>query len=1155
MDELLNYAKQLAEQEVATLKAPIAKRIAYVVSHGQSYANNGYAIRTQGIAKALNDHGFETLCFIRPGRPWEFGAEQTVPPVSDIDGVRYIHSRWEKGVSPQGEEKHLKASVDKFVELFNVFRPSIVLAGSNFIIGLPAYVAAKKLGIPFYNEVRGFWEISRAAREPGFELTESFKQEAARDTFVAKQAQKVFTLNHSMKDELVQRGIKVENIKLVANGVNRLPSITLANPALQKELGITEEEKVIGYIGSFSSYEGLDVLLDACTELVRKGERLKLLLVGDDSPFIGSSVADIAEPALSGRAHWLIQVGRVPHEDVADYYALLDAVVIPRKPLPVCQLVPPMKAAEALAYGKRLVVSDVSPLAEYAQKYDGVVSFAAGSATSLAQALQRSLRLPAPKPSTELLFSEHSKSIIEALKGKGSWVAKPAADKAINKFELTNTPKWQEVEVSQGQSITVKGNVQYHNAKDINDRKAVMIIKAYDYDDHELNVACGALTKSQLLSGYYKYLPCSQGTVLSLHSFEVPNRVAKIKIGFRLFHAHEVKVIIDNFEVNAREKISSSVHKTMHSVSGVLSGLSKFLDENIVPPKVVNKKNNKDYNVLTIMDEFTQDCFRDEFNLISAEKTSWREQLDNHSFDMFFAESAWRGNDSTWSYCMSKIKGKFGVELLELLLECKRQKIPTVFWNKEDPVNYDVFIDAAKYFDYVFTTDESVIEKYKEDVGHERVYLLKFAAQEKLHSPILKGKKNGRVAFAGSWNGKKYPTRAERLEMLFEYPLEKGILDIYDRYSSLENTIAGLTYPEKFKGSLLPAIPYNKIADQVYKKYSAMINVNSVENSSSMLARRIYELCGCGTPIISSPANSLTNELCDIVQIASNAQEARQKTSRVLNDEIHALRLSAKGVRFVHRSNTYRHRFSEILNKVVESREIVEVDRFSVTAICVSKRPWFAANVARMLKAQTGVDVKVKYVAHGDETNEEEVNEAFRNFESFKFMRITGEGKVLADGLNLALDSCDTDIVAKIDDDDYYGPNYLLDSCLALQYSGAALVGKTSFFCYVESTNDFALRFPGKHYRFFKRVQGGTLVWSRERADGLKFTKVRQGTDSIFIKDLLNSGKKVFSSDPFNFVHVRYSSGNNHTWAIDDDKFMESAEKLGNGLLLDLAFV
>src|SRR5690625_7327893 len=79
-----------------------------------------------------------------------------------------------------------------------------------------------------------------------------------------------------------------------------------------------------------------------------------------------------------------------------------------------------MKAAEALAYGKRLVVSDVAPLAEYADQYEGVVSFEAGSATSLATALQRSLKLPAPKPSAELLFSKHIEPMVKTLKGEGS---------------------------------------------------------------------------------------------------------------------------------------------------------------------------------------------------------------------------------------------------------------------------------------------------------------------------------------------------------------------------------------------------------------------------------------------------------------------------------------------------------------------------------------------------------------------------------------------------------------------------------------------------------------------------------------------------------------------------------------------------------------
>lgn len=1174
MDDLLNHAQRIASQTSTPIAQPIEGRIAYVVSHGQSYASNGYAIRTQGIAKALNDHGLEALCFVRPGRPWELQqAPMQIEPETTLEGVRYIHTRWLKGEIPQGDAAHMAASVKRLVTLFRIYRPSAVLAASNWISGLPAWVAAKQLGLPFYSEVRGFWELSREAREPGYRQQPAFKQEAERDTFVTQQAQGVFTLNAPMKAELVNRSVEQSCIGIVPNAVSVLPEIKPAPTSLKNKLGIADNEKVVGYIGSFSPYEGLDLLLEACTELVQNGEKLKLLLVGDSQPLIGSSAAHLADTGLKETPPWLIQVGRVPHAQVADYYALLDAVVIPRKPLAVCQLVPPMKAVEALAYGKRLVVSDVAPLAEYAAKYEGVVSFEAGSAKSLATALQRSLKLPVPKPSTELLFSAHTEPMVKVLRGEGSASVQKAVVEAQAKptdkkehslleiderekgiLELTNSAKWQEFEVVEGQNLTIKGGVQYHNKKGIVDRKAVMVLKAYGKNGRELEVSCGGLDKSQPLRGYYKYLHCSQGAVVSLHEFEVPEGVVSIRVGFRLFHARGVKVTVNGLEFDVKKKISALVHKASHPSAASFSDLSKVLGGNVLPPKVANRNNNNSYNVLTIMDEFTQDCFKDEFNLVPADKEAWRQQLDSHDFDMFFAESAWRGNGATWNYCMSKIKGKFGAPLLELLLECKRRKIPTVFWNKEDPVNYDVFIDAAKCFDYVFTTDATVIEQYKRDVGHDRVYLLKFAAQEKLHSPLLKGEKNGRVAFAGSWNGEKYPTRAERLEMLFEYPLEKGILDIYDRYSSLENAAPGLTYPEKYKTSLLPAVPYNKIADQVYKKYSVMINVNSVEDSSSMLARRIYELCGCGTPIVSSPANSLKNELSEIVQVANTPQESREKISQILDDDIHALKLAAKGVRFVHSSNTYRHRFSEILDKVVEGRKVEGVQRFSVTAVCVSKRPWFAPNVARMLKAQTGVDVKVIYVAHGEETNEEEVKTAFHEFESFKFMRITGEDKVLADGLNLALDSCDTDIVAKIDDDDHYGPNYLLDSCLALQYSGAALVGKTSFFCYVESTNDFALRFPGKHYRYFKRVQGGTLVWSREMTGTLKFTQVRQGTDSIFIKDLLDSGRKVFSADPFNFVHVRYSSGNNHTWAIDDAKFLEAAKKLGSGLMLDVAF-
>lgn len=451
MDALISKASELAQQPTTPITA-IPNRIAYVVSHGQSYASNGYAIRTQGVARALNQHGLETLCFVRPGRPWELGADGklngSVQPETLVQGVRYIHSRWPADKAPAGEAEHLEQSVARYMELFRVYRPAAVLAASNYIVGLPAWVAAKRLGLPFYNEVRGFWELSRDAREPGYASQPQFKAEAERDAFVARQASSVFTLNQPMKDELAKRDVDPANIHIVPNGVSQAPDIKRANTALRQKLGINAGEKVIGYVGSFSPYEGLDVLLDACTELVRSGEKLKLLLVGDNQSLIASSAANIADTGLQETPPWLIQVGRVPHEHVADYYALLDAVVIPRKPLAVCQLVPPMKAAEALAYGKRLVVSDVAPLAEYTDHFDGVVSFEAGSAASLATALQGSLKLPVPKPNAELL-SANTEPMVKALMGGGS-VPKADAESLAKTAQAMSAAKSEKIAPSKG---------------------------------------------------------------------------------------------------------------------------------------------------------------------------------------------------------------------------------------------------------------------------------------------------------------------------------------------------------------------------------------------------------------------------------------------------------------------------------------------------------------------------------------------------------------------------------------------------------------------------------------------------------------------------------------------------------------------------------
>ncbi|OZO45818.1 hypothetical protein CGU37_27335, partial [Pseudomonas fluorescens] len=170
---------------------------------------------------------------------------------------------------------------------------------------------------------------------------------------------------------------------------------------LKHDLGLGDGDVLVGVIAPFGSDEGLGVLFDACAHLVQSGETLKLLLVGDQM----TRLSEEMESALADKAPWLVYVGDVSVDKVADYYALLDVVVIPGRALPGKTRASSLLAAEALAYGKRLIVPDVAPLTICAQQYNGVGRFDDGSAASVAAAIQRAIKAPAPNPNTEWLFS------------------------------------------------------------------------------------------------------------------------------------------------------------------------------------------------------------------------------------------------------------------------------------------------------------------------------------------------------------------------------------------------------------------------------------------------------------------------------------------------------------------------------------------------------------------------------------------------------------------------------------------------------------------------------------------------------------------------------------------------------------------------------
>ncbi|ATH79324.1 hypothetical protein CLM76_17735 [Vreelandella venusta] len=939
MDELLSHASKLADTPAQPLNAPIQGRIAYMVSHGQSYASNGYAIRTQGIAHALNQHGFETLCFVRPGRPWELNAESNVAPETTIEGVRYIHTRWKNDAAPKSGKPLLEESVNKYIELFKVYRPSAVLAASNHAVGLPAWVAAKRLGLPFYNEVRGFWELSRAAREPEYENSAAYRKEAERDAFVAQQAQKVFTLNQPMKEELVKRGVKAENIAIVPNGVTKLPKIKTANPALKKRLGIEESDKVVGYIGSFSAYEGLEVLLEACAQLVAQGEKIKLLLVGDEQP-ITQAVGDHAVAKEADSTPWLIQVGRVPHEQVGDYYALLDAVVIPRKPLAVCNIVPPIKAAEALSYGKRLVVSDIAPLAEYAKEHTGVVSFNADNASSLFETLQKSLKLPAPKPSSDLLFSAHAEPIVKVLTIE-KWqqgiesettvepVVAPATEPAAVKLPTPAAtpkpalaPKDETVHITKKQ-LTLSGNskksvadfikvpvpgatlelsaaVIYRLKSAATSRKAVLLFDFLDKEGNKKATVPG-IGIAAAFKQHFRYLNANSKTL-----DETTKEVFKLTLPEDVV---SVSLSVGSLGIKDDEQVELCIQGRCYSEAAEKERKRQLLQRQPLPTAIVHDPQHKrltsDLTVACVLDEFTAECLSHEVKLIKVTQEDWQSQIEQNPPDFLLVESCWKGNDGNWGTITKGSGG--GKKLSGLLRYCKQQGIPTAFWNKEDPPHYDKFGPIAKLFDLAITTDVNMVPRYKADFGID-AHPLSFGAQPRIHNPEPVIPRLSKAVFAGSYYGDK-PKRCDDFNQVMGEVKRAGVqYDIFDR--NYQQGIEKFFFPDHYQDSIVGNLPPDEVW-KAHKGYKYQVNMNSVQDSATMFARRVYESLASGTPVISNDSVGVRQLFGDVVIMPGEQSIAEQLRALEASPQDYQA-LARRGVRAVMRDHTYGHRIQSL---------------------------------------------------------------------------------------------------------------------------------------------------------------------------------------------------------------------------------------------------
>lgn len=258
------------------------------------------------------------------------------------------------------EENTLSKYIDNYALMLIDFskqkNATLIHSASCYLNGLAGVSAANALGIPSIYEVRGFWEITKASREPTFKNSLAYKLEKKLEIQACHEATSVIALSEAVKEELLDRGIEESKISVVPNGVDTdsLKPID-KNKELLDKLKFTNKF-VIGFIGSVVDYEGLQLLVKASKKLNSKyNDKFRYLIVGD-----GNDLDNLKDLVKKLKVEdFFVFTGRIPYEDVEKYYSVSDIFCYPRLDWEVCRIVSPKKPFEAMAYGKPIISSSV----------------------------------------------------------------------------------------------------------------------------------------------------------------------------------------------------------------------------------------------------------------------------------------------------------------------------------------------------------------------------------------------------------------------------------------------------------------------------------------------------------------------------------------------------------------------------------------------------------------------------------------------------------------------------------------------------------------------------------------------------------------------------------------------------------------------------
>ncbi|WP_041522445.1 glycosyltransferase [Gilvimarinus agarilyticus] len=573
----------------------------------------------------------------------------------------------------------------------------------------------------------------------------------------------------------------------------------------------------------------------------------------------------------------------------------------------------------------------------------------------------------------------------------------------------------------------------------------------------------------------------------------------------------------------------------------------------ISPDKsLVNKKKNSSLNIGLISSERLYLGMRLEGNVYPLTHRNWKFSIAYSNFDFILVESCYQSCSGDWFMAQSG-HGESSEVLEELVSFAKERAIPVVYWFTLDVQYVEEFNSSLSLFDVVFCADDRAANAL-EGRGVKASYLPP-AVQPALFSRLKEH------------NDSDIDKKCQRYPLIFD-----DVVDMAQRsegrmsfYSELADRGAyffdSMNQIWATKAKPLEALGCNVLGTVPYQEKSFLFSRSNVlgifsSNSRTRTEQQwsIVEAAASHVPVLLEPDVDvgIFQEIC--INCASY-DEFNCEIESLQSDELYRKRVAQIGWREAVKNNSFSNRVSSICNVIGVAHDWEEYP--TAALITPSYRSKFIPRVIDSYSNQTYINKEMVLVFNGPMEEYEDVKASVSNLD----IGTTFVPPELHAGpcMNSGISKAKSDFVFRMDDDDFYGPNYLLDMMLYTRVVDFDVIGKVFRYFVMDGEAPIYQResknivFDRPAYSLFnkypKRVNfiagcshgGNKDFFVNNPYPAKNFAAV----DTQWLYSLEDKGEGVvISVDEFNLL-VDRRSGNDHTWVANVGKMQKASRIYG----------